>query len=183
MAATSVKELDAKFDEFQAQLQPMLNFFNQHNAASGAAEALKNNAPGNAPPPGIGDVVSNFAQNNPPPAPGTAQPPSGLDPAKMKEFMGFQAQIQEMHQQQLANQYGQRITELEMQRELRALEQSIGRAPAVAELVGTKDGFSISLDIGRVALYTGVAVAIAVTAYGLILLVKEGVAWVAKQWV
>ena len=178
--ATTVKELSEQFDTFQAQLQPVLSFFTQQNANAGAAEALKNNAPA-TPPPGMADAINGFTASAPPP--GTAQPVSGLDPNKMKEFMALQGQIREMQQQQLASQYGQRASELEMQHEIMALEHSIARPPAVAELVSTKDGLSINVDIGRVALYTGIAVAIAVTAYGLILLVKEGVAWVAKQWV
>ncbi len=178
MTTPTVKELSEKFDSFQTQLQPVLSFFAQQNANAGAAEALKNNAPA-TPPPGVADAINGFTASTPP----TAQPVSGLDPDKMKEFMALQGQIREMQQQQLAGQYGQRASELEMQREIRALEASLNRAPAVAELVSTKDGLSINVDIGRVALYTGIAVAIAVTAYGLILLVKEGVAWVAKQWV
>lgn len=133
-------------------------------------QALASNAPA-TPDPSLVDAVK-----------GAARTPGKVGNAGPDMSAEQKAQLEKMVEEKQLRAQVEQLKNWEMTAALREAARRANRPTPVAELVGTEEGFALSLDIGRAALYVGVAVAIAVTAYGLILLVKEGVAWVAKQW-
>jgi hypothetical protein len=112
--------------------------------------------------------------------------PSGGKPERDPTMAEVLAELKKMNQQQdpsVANEmaYNNELSSWLAKAQLKAARQRAERPGPLMAIATESDQMTVHVDMWRVVKYVGAAVLVAAAGYGLFLLVKVGVNWVARR--